>query len=124
MITPPENLSPGIRRVAMLSHCCGLLGCLIPIIGHLLPVLILWFLSRSSDAYVEENAREALNFQICAASLLLLPAGLLLSLSRGGLLIALLFALHYLGTVLGGLIAAAQVRDEKPFRYPLPFRLI
>lgn len=124
MIHPPENLSPGTRRLAILSHCSGLLGCFIPGLGHLLPPLVFWLLARSSDAYVEEHARESLNFQVCSALLFLSASLIVLGFSSAGLWISLFFILYYLGTVLGCLIAAAQVRDDKPFRYPLPFRIL
>jgi uncharacterized Tic20 family protein len=123
MIQPPENLTEGTRRLAMLVHCSSLLGCVIPVLGHLLPPAVLWLLSRSSDSFVEEHARESLNFQSLAALSLGLGSILLLQVVRSGLSLGLLFAAYYAVTAAGSLLAAAQVRNGQPFAYPLPFRI-
>lgn len=92
-------------------------------IGFIAGPLIVWLWKRDTSAFVAEEAREALNFNISIAiyyavagllcvTIILIPIALML--------IALIHAFHLVCIIIGGLKAF----DGRPFRYPLTIRLV
>jgi uncharacterized protein len=118
------------RGWAMGAHLCGLLwlllggSWLVPLVG--MPMLftvlgpfIIWKAKGDTLPFVASQAKESLNFQITV--LLIALAGWMLAWIGIGFLI--LWALGILNTILV-IIAAIQVNDGKPFRYPFAVRLV
>jgi len=118
------------RKWAMAAHLCGLAWLaggtgliFLPFGGlvllTLLGPLVIWRTKGRSMPFVAEQAREALNFQITVLLLGLIFLALAL------VLIGFVF-LWILGLVnlLLVIIAAVQVSDGKPYRYPLCLRLV
>ncbi|MGV3486742.1 MAG: DUF4870 domain-containing protein [Planctomycetaceae bacterium] len=109
------------KNLALLAH---LLGCLGVVAGSLLGFLgplIIWLTQKDKSAFVEEQAREALNFQI---SLLILMA--ICSVVVGatcGMFFPLLFIPMVLQVVFG-IIATMSVAGGNAYRYPYNLRLI
>ena len=52
------------RLWAMIAHLSGFLGYFLPVIGSLIGPLIVWQLKKDLHPYVDEQGKEALNFQI------------------------------------------------------------
>ncbi len=124
------ELSSEERNWAMVAHLCGLLwivggtGLLFFPFGGLalfsiLGPLIIWKTKGQSMPFVAEQAKESLNFQITVFLLGLLFALLILALIG----FALLWILGVANLVLV-IIAAIQVSDGKPYRYPFCLRLV
>ncbi len=92
-------------------------------IGHLLGPLIVWLAKREGNPFVEDQAREALNFQISltiyAIGAVILCMTLILAIIGIPILIALgVFQITCM------IIAAIKSNDGIAFRYPLSLRLI
>jgi uncharacterized protein len=124
------QLSSEERNWAMAAHLCGLLWLaggtgliFIPFGGlvlfTMLGPLIIWRTKGQTMPFVAEQAKEALNFQITIFLLGLVIAPLML------ILIGFVF-LSILGLInlILVIIAAIQVSDGKPYRYPFCLRLV
>lgn len=128
----PDSEQPGSeqRNWAMAAHLCGLLWAVggtgfifIPFGGlalfTMLGPLIIWRTKGQTMPFVAAQAKEALNFQITVFLAGLLCAVLVF------VLIGFVF-LWVLGltSLILVIIAAIQVSDGKPYRYPLCLRLV
>ncbi len=118
------------RNWAMAAHLCGLLwiaggtGLIFFPFGGLalftiLGPLIIWRTKGQSMPFVAEQAKESLNFQITVFLLGLLFALLILALI--GFVLLWILGLANLVLVI---IAAIQVSDGRPYRYPFCLRLV
>ncbi|QSO54966.1 DUF4870 domain-containing protein [Alicyclobacillus curvatus] len=102
----------------MACHLAAFAGWVIPL-GWILGPLTVWLIKRNQFWLVDEQGKEALNFQI---SLMIygIIAGILCLILIGFLL---LIALAVLQIVLV-IIAAIKVSNGEHYRYPLTIRLI
>jgi uncharacterized protein len=125
-----NQLSSEERNWAMAAHLCGLLwlaggsGLIFFPFGSLvlftiLGPLIIWRTKGQTMPFVAEQAKESLNFQITVFLLALVCAALIAILIG----FVLLWILGILNLVLV-IIAAVQVSDGKPYRYPFCLRLV
>ncbi len=106
------------RRLAVFCHLAGFAGFIIPFGGVIGP-LAMWIANRESHPFVDQQGREALNFQLSLLVYMLLSFALVLILI-GLLMIPLLFVFQICMMV----IAAVRVSDGQDFRYPLTLRFI
>jgi hypothetical protein len=95
-----------------------LAGFVIPF-GHLLGPLVIWLVKRNESALVDQNGKEALNFQISMTIYFIVSAVLIVILV--GFLLMLLLAVANIAAVIW---AAISVNQGKDFKYPLTIRLI
>jgi uncharacterized Tic20 family protein len=111
-LKPPEiSSTPEERQLAFLCHLGGaFLSILVP--------LIIWLLKKDQSRFVEDQAKEALNFQI---TLLIghFVAGLTICFTLG----VVNGGLYVVGLVFGILAAVAANKGEV-YRYPFAIRLI
>lgn len=99
------------RTWAMLAHLSMLIGAT-SVIGP----LIIWIVKKDSSAFIEDQAKEALNFQLSA-----LIASLVLAVTVCAsplILVVLIMSIVY--SIQGGIAAN---RGER-YRYPYTFRMI
>ncbi len=116
----PRPASPTPSDVSSDSRGWSVAAHLIPLLGlSFLGPLVVWLIKRDEDAFVEEHAREALNFQI---SVLIygIISGFLVILIIG---ILLLIALAIFAFVFA-IVAAIKAANGEPYRYPLTIRLV
>lgn len=106
------------RTWAAFTHLSALSGFIIPL-GNLLVPLVIWLLKRHDYVLVDDQGREALNFQI-SITLYTLVAALLVKLFIGVILLPLLLLFWVVMTI----VAAVKSSDGMRFRYPLTLRLI
>lgn len=111
-------ISPEDRKWALLVHVSALSGLVIPV-GNILGPLIIWLLKREQSPFIDDQGKEALNFQISifiysiiAAVLIIVGIGIILLVILG--LMALIFAV----------IAGVKANEGVYYRYPFTFRLI
>jgi uncharacterized protein len=106
------------KNWAMACHLAAFAGWVIPL-GWILGPLTVWLIKRNQFWLVDEQGKEALNFQI---SLMIygIIAGILCLILIGFLL---LIALAVLQIVLV-IIAAIKVSNGEHYRYPLTIRFI
>lgn len=111
---------PGVeeRNWAMLCHLSTFAGYLIPLANIFAP-LVVWAIKREGNPLVDDQGKEAMNFQI-SITLYVLVA-LLFSLILIG--IPVLLGLLIADLVLT-LIAAVKAGDGETYRYPATLRLI
>ena len=70
---PPANVQPmevskevnkDARMWAMFCHLAGLAGLIVPVVGCIVGPLIIWQIKKDDFPFVDEQGREAVNFQI------------------------------------------------------------
>ncbi|MCR9116517.1 MAG: DUF4870 domain-containing protein [bacterium] len=106
---PPEGTSDA-KMWAMLSHIAPLAG--FGIIGP----LIVWLVKKEDSPFVDDQAKEALNFQI---------SGLLAAVICGFTLVGiLLIPVIGVGSLIYGIIAGMEANKGVAYRYPYNFRFI
>jgi len=106
-------------QFAMGCHLIALVGLLGNGIGFLLGPLILWLVMRKEDPFIDEQGKEAVNFQITMLIAYIVSAILVLVFIGIFLLIAL--AIY---SVVMAIIAAIKAGDGVHYRYPYAIRFI
>lgn len=93
---------------------------LIPFVGlSFIAPLIIWLIKRDEDAFVEEHAREALNFQISIIIYFIVSAILIIILI--GLVLLVVVGIYaFVVMIIAGVKAATGQR----YRYPLIIRFV
>ena len=106
------------RNWALFAHLAAFAGCLIPF-GSILGPLVVWLIKKDQMPFVNDQGKEALNFQITMAIAMVLSAILILILI-GLLLIWAVIVLDVVFTI----IAAVKASNGERYRYPISLRLI
>jgi uncharacterized Tic20 family protein len=114
-----SGVSKDVCNWAMLCHLSALVGLLGNGIGFLLGPLIVWLLKRDMHPFVDEQGKEAVNFQITMFIAFFVAAVLIFILIG----IPLLIALGILDVVLP-IVAAIKTSNGEHYRYPFALRLI
>ena len=117
-VTPPGLPGPEARKWALIAHLSGFLGCLIPF-GSLIGPLLVWQLKKDQDVFIDDQGKEAMNFQISVAIAALISV-LLMVIVIGFLLIWVVI----IGAVILMIIAAIKANEGKAYRYPFCWRII
>jgi len=102
----------------MLSHLSALAGMILPF-GSILGPLIVWLAKREQSAFVAEQAKEALNFNITVVIAALVCYVLTWVLI--GILLFVVLAIYWLVMTI---IAALKASEGISYRYPLALRLV
>ena len=110
--TLPAVPSKDDCNLAILAH---LLGIFTGFIG----ALVLWINKKDDSAFVGENAREALNFQITLAIGYVASAVLVIVLIG-----FLMFWVLYLANIVFCIIGAVAASKGQLYKYPFVFRLV
>lgn len=113
-----EVLDSDARRWASLCHASALLG-LISGVGFFLGPLILWLIKKEDHPFIDEQGKEALNFQITMLIAMLI-SGLLVLVVIG---FVLLFVVG-LTMIILPIIAAIKASEGTHYRYPLSIRFV
>jgi uncharacterized protein len=100
------------KNIATITHLGGT-------VFSFVPGLLVWILKKDDSAYLAEQAKEALNFQITVLIAYFI-AGILVWLLIG----FLLFPLIWLLNVVFCIIAAISTSKGETYRYPYCLRLI
>lgn len=118
--TPPVGAVPGTieRQWAMFAHLSSLFGLVFPF-GNIVGPLVIWLIKRDTMPFVDDQGKEALNFQITVT--LALMASLVLMLVLVGFL--LLWAIPIVALVLV-ILATIKSNEGERYRYPVCLRLI
>ena len=107
-----DTLSANDKNIAVLTHLAG-------IFFSFIPALIVWLLKKDDSAFIGEQSREALNFQIT------MVIGYALAGVLSWILIGLLFfPLLWLANLVFCLLAAVNVSKGENYQYPICLRLI
>jgi len=116
-----EELSTDARKWAMFCHLGGLAGLipLTPAFGSVIAPLIIWQIKKDEFEFVDEQGKEALNFQI-SILIYALVAGLLCFACVGFFLLPAV----YIFDLIFLLIAAIKANNGERYRYPLSIRFV
>jgi len=106
------------RTWALVCHLSAFGGFIIPF-GSIIIPLVIWLLKRESHPFIDDQGREALNFQITVL-LMVIVAGLLCLIVIG---IFLLPAIGIYAAIMT-IIAAVRANDGVRYRYPYTLRLL
>lgn len=117
--TPSDDApSAQARQMGMFTHLSSLAGLIIPF-GNILGPLILWQVKKAEFPFVDDQGKEALNFNITMAIAGLVAAALTLILIG-----FLLLPVIALGWLIFTVIAAMKANEGVAYRYPFTLRLI
>ena len=117
----PE-VSKDARMWAMFCHLAGLgwlLWWVVPLIGGVIGPLVVWQIKREKDGFIDEQGKEALNFQI-SMLLYCIVAGVLCFACVGFVLLPIV-AVADTGLAI---IASIKAGNGQHYRYPLTIRFI
>jgi uncharacterized Tic20 family protein len=110
------------RTWAMIAHLSAFAYYLTGV-GHLVGPLIVWLAKRDGMPFVDDQAKEALNFQITVSLIGLAALVMCFTVIFAIVGIPILIGLH-LYQIVCMIIAAIKANDGVAFRYPLTLRLI
>jgi uncharacterized Tic20 family protein len=113
-----DPMSEDSRTWGMASHLSALAGYVVPF-GNILGPLVVWLAKGKEDPYVDEQGKEALNFQISWTIWIVIAAVFSFILIGLPFLIGLAVADFILM-----IIAGVAARDGRHYRYPLTVRFI
>jgi len=114
-----EEIGKDARMWAMICHLAGLAGIVIPIIGNIVAPLVVWQIKKDDYSFVNEQGKEAVNYQISMSiyALICLPFFLI---CVGPFLLAAVGIVDLVFL----LIAAVKANNGYHYRYPLTIRFI
>ena len=117
---PPMEITPSKdeRTWAMLSHFSALCMFIFPF-GNILAPLIIWLIKKEEMSFVEDQAKEVLNFQI-SMTIYLLISGILCFILIGIPFVIGLVIFNVIITIIAGI----KANDGKSYQYPINLRLI
>ncbi|MDT8302132.1 MAG: DUF4870 domain-containing protein [Sedimentisphaerales bacterium] len=120
------NQSPGCKEAnkdarmwAMICHLSGLAGIILPASGNIVAPLIVWQIKKDNNPFIDEQGKEAVNFQI-SMSIYLIASIILSFICIGVPLIIATIIVFFVFT----LIAAVKANNGLHYRYPLTLRFI
>lgn len=106
------------RTFAMLCHLLAFAGFLIPF-GSIIGPLVMWLIKREEHAFVNDQGKEAVNFNISMV-IYFIVAAILTMIVIGVPIMIGLFIFWLIVTIM----AAVQANSGTAYRYPLNLRLI
>ena len=110
--TDSTNPSNDDKNIATVTHLGGT-------VFSFIPALIVWILKKDDSAYISDQAKEALNFQITVLIAQFI-AGILAIILIGFIFMGIIWILN----VIFCIIAAVASSKGEAYRYPLCLRLI
>ncbi len=114
-----NSISKDERMWAMLSHISAFAFFVFPAFGNILGPLIIWLIKKEEYPFVDEQGKEALNFQI-SITIYSLAAALLSIILIGIPILIALFFFDFIMVV----VAAIKANDGFHYKYPLSIQLI
>jgi uncharacterized protein len=101
------------KNIATITHLGGT-------VFFFIPALIVWLLKKDDSAYIADQAKEALNFQITIAIAMFISTYVLSWILIGLALIPII----WLTNIVFCIIAAISTSKGETYRYPICLRLI
>lgn len=111
-VEKPEEVSKDARMWAMLCHLLGLFTCFIG-------PLIVWLIKKEEDPFINNQGKEALNFQITVAIASVVSA--LLAVVCIGIILGMVVAV---ADLVFCIVAAVKANGGEAYRYPVSIRFI
>ena len=118
-----KEINKDARMWAMICHLSALAGLVVPVVGCIIGPLIVWQIKKEEFPFVDEQGKEAVNFQISMSLYLLISAILWIPLSFVCIGVLIPTGIGIVDLVFL-LIAAVKANDGYHYRYPLTIRFI
>ncbi|MBE9203830.1 DUF4870 domain-containing protein [Synechocystis sp. PCC 7339] len=118
MTNQPNQVDPESRNWAMIAHLSTFAGYLVPF-GNIIAPLVVWLMKKDELEFVNDQAKEALNFQISILIYVIVSGVLILLLIGIPLLIAVLVF-----DLVVTIMAAVKANEGIRYRYPLKITFI
>ncbi|MDW2980700.1 MAG: DUF4870 domain-containing protein [Rhodanobacter sp.] len=117
---PPMAGTPSAeeRQWAMFAHLSALVGVIIPL-GSIIGPLVIWLIKKDTMPFVNDQGKEALNFNITVAIAAIV--GWILCFILIGFLLLAVLAIGWLVFVI---IATIKANEGTTYRYPFTLRLV
>lgn len=107
------------RNWATVCHLGGLAFYVLPALGHIVVPLVVWLLKKNDFAFVDDQGKEALNFQI-SVTLYLIVAAISVLACIGFVLVPVVLVAQ----VVLAILAAVRTSNGEYYRYPLTIRFV
>ena len=130
----PASVESGIsaeeRQWAMFAHLSALLGAMLTAgwagsIGCFIGPLVIWLVKKDTMPFVDDQAKEALNFNITVAIIFFVLFVLtLVTLGIGIFLTLPLMVIVGIAWLVFTIIAAVKANQGERYRYPMTLRLV
>jgi len=118
---PGQMTDEQARGWSMLCHLGAFAGLIIPL-GNIIAPLVFWFIKKEESAFVDDQGKESLNFQISLTIYFLIAgiAGMFVWLLLGRVLLSIvgIFGIVFV------IIAAVKANRGEKYRYPRCIRFI
>ena len=114
-----KEINKDARMWAMICHLAGLAGIILPASGNIVAPLIIWQVKKDNNPFIDEQGKEAVNFQI-SMSIYLFASVILSFICIGVPLIIATIIVFFVFM----LIAAVKANNGYHYRYPLTIRFI
>ena len=130
------------RTWATFAHLGGIMGSLvIPSVGNILGALVIWLIKRNESVFVDEQGKEALNFQI-TLSLANAALGIIAAIRFGFWSFNSMFfhrgdwdfndltifsgshGIIWILNIIFSVVGAVRANKGIPYRYPVSWRLV
>ena len=118
-----KEVNKDARMWAMFCHLAALAGIVVPVIGCIIGPLIVWQIKKEEFPFVDEQGKEAVNFQISMSLYLLISAVIWIPLSFVCIGVFIPVAISIVDLIFM-LIAAVNANNGHHYRYPLTIRFI
>jgi hypothetical protein len=113
-----SGISADERQWAMFAHLSALIGFIIPF-GNLLGPLIIWLMKKETMPFVDQQGKEALNFQI-TVTIAMVVSAILIIVVIGFVLMFVIGLAALILTIMAGI----KANEGVAYRYPFTLRLI
>ncbi len=110
---------PGSKEINKEARTFAMLAHLLAIFTSFLGPLIIWLIKKDEHPFVDEQGKEALNFQITVA-IAYLVSGILTFVCIGFLLFSVVWVVDLIFCVM----ACVKVNNGEHYRYPITIRFI
>lgn len=114
----PYEVSSDDRTWGILTHAAAFVGFVVPF-GNILGPLLVWAIKKDESQFVDDNGKQALNFQITWSILLIISA-----LSIFIVIGVVLLPIVGLAWVILVIIAIIRASNDEVYDYPLTMELI
>lgn len=124
--TGQSEMNKDARMWAMFCHLAGLVGLLpiLPVIGSVVAPLIVWQIKKDEFPFVDEQGKEAINFQI-SMFIYSLAGSIACAITCVGIaLIPVVLIVVGVCDIIFLVIATIKANNGEHYRYPLSMRLI
>jgi uncharacterized Tic20 family protein len=120
-----NELTQEQKTWGMIAHLSALIGFLIPF-GNVLGPLVVWLIKKDTMPFVDDQGKEALNFNITVAIVVagLMIVGTVLLVILIGFLFYILAGIIGIAALVFMIIGGIKANEGVAYRYPYIFRLI